>query len=282
VYPFLLQVGDPYLWIHSYPTMIAVAVVVCFLLGPRWACALEGISPSTTRRCMVLIGLATFAGGHLHYLVNAWRFVLFRTSTGDIGLLLWSGIHAPGAILGLVLGACLAVRRYRIPLTKFGDALAPTIGVGIAIGRLGCFLNGCCYGTPCTWPWCVVFPEGSSAWNQHRFLGLIALDATRSAPVHPLQLYFAASGLLITAVAFWLQPRKRYDGQVALVSLLIFSLTSLALEPLRAPFGLRAYWGRLPQLTWVLLGMTAVILLVLLIAEVRHARRNRMRLPLPA
>ena len=69
---------------------------------------------------------------------------------------------------------------------------------------------------------------------------------------------------------------------LTMVSLLIFSVTSLALEPLRAPFGLRAYWGRLPQLTWVLLGMTVAIALVLLVAEVRQARRNRLSLLLPA
>ena len=283
VYPFLLQLEHPiHLWVHSYDAFIGLAVIVCFVVGPRWAFALEGLDPAATRRIMLILCVATFAGGHVQYLINAWRFVLFRASTGDIGLLLVWGIHAPGAVLGLVLAGLLTLRWYRVPAGRFGDGLVPTVGLGIAIARIGCFLNGCCYGTPCTWPWCIVFPEGSSAWNQHRFFGLIPLDGTHSAPVHPLQLYFSAVGLLITAVALWLHPRKRYDGQVTLVALVIFCATSAALEELRAPFALRAYWRGIPQLSWVLFGMTVASICALLVAEFRHSRSVRTAAaPLP-
>ena len=86
----------------------------------------------------------------------------------------------------------------------------------------------------------------------------------------------------MTAVALWLYPRKRYDGEITLLALVIFCATSAALEDLRAPFALRAYWGGLPQLTWVLLAMTAISLGVLFVAEIRYARGARgLPAPLP-
>jgi prolipoprotein diacylglyceryltransferase len=51
--------------------------------------------------------------------------------------------------------AVIVLPRYGIPLLKVGDAIAPTVGVGIAIARIGCFLEGCCYGTVCHLPWCL-------------------------------------------------------------------------------------------------------------------------------
>jgi prolipoprotein diacylglyceryltransferase len=94
-------------------------------------------------------------------------------------------------------------------------------------------------------------------------------------PVHPLQLYFAATGVLITVVGIWHHGRKRYDGEPALLALLLFSASSLALEFLRAREGLRVYWGPLPQLAWVTLAMTAGAAVALAVAEERHRRRVR-------
>jgi phosphatidylglycerol:prolipoprotein diacylglycerol transferase len=247
-----------------------IKVILCFLIAPRWAKALEGLDPRRTRNVMFGMCAVTFLAGHLHYVFNAWEFVVARAESGDLSPLLYKGLHAPGAVLGLVLSGCVAARWSGISIGKFGDALAPTVGIGIAVARIGCFLEGCCYGEPCSWPWCVSFPSGSFALNRHQFMRLVPLDATASAPVHPLQLYFAAVGLLMTATALWMHKHKRYDGQVALVCVLLFSASSAALEGLRAPFGLRAYWGDLPQLTWVLMGMAAVCFVALIIGELRR------------
>jgi phosphatidylglycerol:prolipoprotein diacylglycerol transferase len=270
MYPELVALEHPQVLLRSYAAFIGLAAAVCFVIGPRWAKTLEGLDPRRVRNAMFGIGAATFLAGHMHYVFNAWDFVMSRAEGGDFSPLLYKGLHAPGAILGLVLSACLAARWLGVGIGKLGDALAPTVGLGIAIARIGCFLEGCCYGEPCAWPWCISFPHGSFAWNRHQFMRMIELDATASAPVHPLQLYFATVGLLITGTALWLRRYKRYDGQVAMVCVFVFSASSAALEGLRAPFGLRAYWGALPQLTWVLLAMAFISALGLVVGEVRR------------
>jgi prolipoprotein diacylglyceryltransferase len=122
----------------------------------------------------------------------------------------------------------------------------------------------------CTLPWCVSFPAGSPTHAFQAARGLVAPGAVHALAVHPLQLYFATAGLLVVLVGLWLHPRKRYDGQVALVALLLFSASSAALEPFRADIPQRVYWGPLPQLEWIALGMTAAAIAALAIAELAH------------
>ena len=165
-----------------------------------------------------------------------------------------------------------------LPAWRLADATVPVVGVGIAIARLGCFLHGCCFGTLCAWPWCVTFPRDTYIYQYHLDLGVLPLGAERTLPIHPLQLYFAAAGLAITAAGLWLHPRKRYDGEVALVALVIFSISTAMFEFLRADAQPRLYWGSLPQLTWIALAMSAASVTALAAAELVH-RRNRMRTP---
>jgi prolipoprotein diacylglyceryltransferase len=127
----------------------------------------------------------------------------------------------------------------------------------------------------------MTFGPGQSGYSFQVAHHLIAADAPRSLPAHPLQLYFVAAALLITAAARWLHPRKRYDGQIGLVGLVLFAAMSAVLEPFRADWTDRAYWGPLPQLTWSALGLTALALTALLAAEMRHRNKRSPSTPVP-
>jgi len=86
--------------------------------------------------------------------------------------------------------------------------------------------------------------------------------------------YFALAALGLALAGRWLDPRRRYDGQVALVSLALFSVSTWALELFREDVPGRAYWGDVPQLTWTAAGLTGASLLALGAAELM-ARRSR-------
>jgi prolipoprotein diacylglyceryltransferase len=95
------------------------------------------------------------------------------------------------------------IRVRHLNLAAMLDAIAPALGVGIALGRWGCFLAGCDYGGPTAMPWGVRFPSGSQAWRaqvaEHRIAAFQAL----SLPVHPTQLYEAAWGLAVVVAGTW-------------------------------------------------------------------------------
>lgn len=115
------------------------------------------------------------------------------------------------------------------------DAVAPAVAVGAAVGRIGCFLNGCCHGAPSDLPWSVCFPAGSHAWARQVNDGLITPESLISLPVHPTQLYSALAGLLVLAVLLLYSHRDdRSPGQVIAVLMLAYALTRWPIEALRS------------------------------------------------
>jgi phosphatidylglycerol:prolipoprotein diacylglycerol transferase len=274
MHPILLDVPSLGITILSYRVCLLLAVLVCWLIGPRWVATLEALDPWSVFRAMVLLGLAAFAGARLHFVLTRWGDFADRPLAA---LQFWSGgLHAGGGIVLLTAAAPFVLRWLGLPLARFADGFVPTVGVGIAIARLGCFLHGCCFGTLCSWPWCLTFPRDTYIYQYHADLGVLPLGAERTLPIHPLQLYFVAAGLMITAAALWLHPRKRYEGEVALVGLVLFSTSTAVLEFLRADAQPRVYWGALPQLTWIALAMGIASFAALAAAELVH-RRNRIR-----
>ena len=268
MHPILIDLAALGIRLPSAETMVVLATVLGLWIGPRWIQALEGLDASRCRRALLCIGAVVFAAGRAHFVLNNWP--LFAQRPWRVVTIGPAGFHAGGAIIGLALGAPLVLRAFGLPIGRFLDGLVPTAGIGIAVARIGCFLRGCCFGRLCSGPWCVSYPAGSTVWRLHSSDGLIGPDAASSAPVHALPLYFAAAGLLVTAVALAVYRHRQYEGQVALVGLWLFSVTSAALEFLRADYAPRAYWGPLPQLEWTALALTAAATLALALAGRRR------------
>ena len=101
-----------------------------------------------------------------------------------------------GALFSIV-AFCRVNRREALPLL---DVIAPSVAFGVAIGRIGCFLAGCCWGTLCSLPWAVRFPDGVGLRPPHEF-------------VHPVQLYAALGAMLLYFYLERLYVRQRYTGQ---------------------------------------------------------------------
>jgi phosphatidylglycerol:prolipoprotein diacylglycerol transferase len=123
------------------------------------------------------------------------------------------GLSSMGGVAGLLLAATAVARATRTSLAALLDALAPGALLALAIGRVGCFLAGCCHGSPTTMPWGVIFPE----------LGPPAR--------HPLQLYSAVADL----TALLRLPRGATPGTTARAVALRFAVARIALDTLRAP-----------------------------------------------
>lgn len=271
MHPVLIELTHPPISILSYHAMIALSVLVGVSIGPRWAHGLEGIDVSRARVALLTLAVPIFVAGRLHYVLNQWSVF---SDEPLMALRIWSGgLHAGGAMLALALSTPVVLRSLHLPLGKFADGVTPVIGVCIAVARLGCFLHGCCFGVVCHWPWCFTFPSASVVYQYHASIGLVPPGATNSEPVHALQLYFALAGLLIAAVALRLRRRKRYDGQPALVGLVLFSGSAAALEFLRANQPSRKYWSNLPQLEWTALAMLVASLSALAIVEICRRRQ---------
>jgi phosphatidylglycerol:prolipoprotein diacylglycerol transferase len=148
----------------------------------------------------------------------------------------WAGgLTYYGGFIGASLGAVYLLRRDRFPFWKAADMAGFAVPLGLAFGRMGCLLAGCCFGSETTLPWGLTFPPGSAAseseWKAHT----LASMNLPSHSLHPTQVYESAACLVIAALClFVVHPRKRYDGQVFLVFVAAYAAARFVIEYFRA------------------------------------------------
>lgn len=148
----------------------------------------------------------------------------------------WAGgLTYYGGFLGASLAAWWLLKRDKFPFWKAADMAGMVIPIGLTFGRMGCLLGGCCFGSPWDSPLSLVFPPYSAASVAQARDGLLLDEHLHSLAVHPTQLYEAwGSFALSLGLIFWLQARKRYDGQVFVGFVVGYAALRFVLEYFRA------------------------------------------------
>jgi phosphatidylglycerol:prolipoprotein diacylglycerol transferase len=167
--------------------------------------------------CLYII-LAAVAGSRLLYV--ATRPDYFLAHPLEVVMIWKGGLVFYGGFLGAALAALLYVRRQGLPLGKCADIAALALPLGHCLGRIGCFMAGCCYGKPSDLPWAVTFshPEALAP------LGI---------PLHPTQLYHAFGNLIIFLSLLFLRRHKRFDSQLFWLYLIFYGMIRSLLEVFR-------------------------------------------------
>jgi len=135
---------------------------------------------------------------------------------------------AIGAFAGAAAFGALVLRLRGGEFLRYADAAVPGVALGYAVYRIGCFVNGCCFGIPTDLPWGVIFGPGTEVFASQVAQGLISPEAARTLSVHPTQLYHAALGL----AAFFIL-RRRSGSRLAL-ALALYGSGRFVIEFLRA------------------------------------------------
>jgi phosphatidylglycerol:prolipoprotein diacylglycerol transferase len=195
MHPELFRIGS--LEIHSYGVVVAIGFILGLIVAARRARSV-GIPPELIGDLGVWLIITGMLGAKLFYVILFWPE--FIENWRGMGLRsLRTGFVFYGGFIAACLATIVFARRKRVNLWKLADVLAPSVALGHFFGRLGCVLNGCCYGRACDLPWAVTFP---------------AAPAHAPVAVHPTQLYEAAGNLAIFAGLSMFFPRRRFDGQV--------------------------------------------------------------------
>lgn len=175
-------------------------------------------------------------------------------------LKIWQGgLVFYGGLAGAVIAGFLYLRRKKLEPWPWADLIAPTAMITLAVGRIGCFLNGCCYGKIAPdLPWGVVYPVS------HPALGLAQY------PVHPAPLYESGAAVIIFAVLALLQARKRFDGQVFWAMVLLYSAARFPLEYFRGDPRGKVLFLSTSQAMAVVGVVAAVVFMAVLSRRSRH------------
>lgn len=172
MHPILFELGP--LRFYSYGLLIAIGFLAANSLAARRAAAL-GLEPARVQGIALTALAAGLVGGRLGYVLFQWE--LFRNNPLEIFRLDHGGLVFFGGFAGGIAGAVWAIRRAGLPVARTVDLLVPPLAVAHAFGRVGCFLNGCCYGKVTSLPWGVRFPSDGLRRHPTQLYEMLALLA---------------------------------------------------------------------------------------------------------
>jgi len=206
--------------IYWYGVFVALGFLAGLWTAGRRA-AREGIRADTIVDLAPWLVLGTFIGARGLYVVSYWRENFAGQPLWQVLNIRAGGVVFYGGLIGASIACVLYVRRKKLPLWKVADVLAPSIALGHAFGRIGCLMNGCCYGRVCRLPWAIQFPYGHE---------------THPNRVHPTQIYESLLNLGLYALLAWRFRRKTFDGEVFALYLLCYAVVRAFVESFRGDY----------------------------------------------
>lgn len=228
MHPILLQIGP--VAIYSWGLMVAIAfatgIGLAVLNGKR-----IGLSADQVLDLAMYVLVSAIIGARLFYAVQFWD--AFRGNIWSVFAVWEGGMVFYGGLIFAMAAAAIVSYQKKLPVLKVLDIAAPSVAIGYSIGRIGCFLRGCCFGSECSLPWAMHFKDVPGF-------------------VHPTQLYSSVSGLLMFILLSWILGKKKYDGQVLLWGIASYSAYRFLIEFFR--FSPDYYFGLTPA-QWISAGL---------------------------
>jgi len=149
--------------IRGYGVMLLVAVAAAVALA-AWRGRRMGLDPELVFTLAFWAFVPGIVGARAFYVIEYWDDIQGETLSETLKAIVdvtEGGLVVYGSLIGAILGLAAFIYRYKMPPLATLDLVAPSFVLGMAIGRLGCLLNGCCFGGACDLPWAVTFPADS-------------------------------------------------------------------------------------------------------------------------
>ena len=231
MFPRLFHIGNFYL--PTYGVLVASGVLIGLWISVRNS-EKQGINGDDAWNLGILVVLAGIIGAKILYIVNDWStYASNPREIFSLGTLQAGGVFSGGLIAGFVAAAWY-IRKHRMPALATSDAFAPGLAFGHALGRVGCFAAGCCFGKPTNHFWGVTFSNA----NAHDWAGTPLGTA-----LEPTQLFESAVELANFFILMWLLKRKKFDGQVVAAYFILYGVARYFLEFLRDDPGRGSVFG---------------------------------------
>jgi phosphatidylglycerol---prolipoprotein diacylglyceryl transferase len=212
VYPIFLKLGP--LVIHTYGLLVALGFLAAIILASTRAREFNVDRDLIFDLSFWILLSALIGARALEVMTNFsyYRFGLLRI------LKIWEGgLSFYGGLAGGVLGGILYVKYRKLSVWDIGDLIVPYLALGQAIGRIGCFFAGCCYGKVCTASWAVHFNHPQSL-------------APTGIPLHPTQIYESLADFLIFLILLNIGKKREFPGQVFLLYFVLYAAVRFIIE----------------------------------------------------
>lgn len=245
MFPKLFSIGSFYL--PTYGLLVATGFLSGMALAQRQA-RRAGLDPDAVGNLAIYAALVGLLGAKLLMFVMDFGYYARNPERiFSLDTLLSAGVYYGGFLLALLF-AWWYLKQQKLPFLATADVLAPGLALGHAIGRLGCFAAGCCWGTRCDLPWAVVFTNREA----HEFTG-VPLNVA----LHPAQLYESGATFAVAAALVYVAGKPHGKGRILGLYLVLYSIARLTVELVRnheqaLPFGMPLSWTQ-----WIAVGLLA-------------------------
>jgi phosphatidylglycerol:prolipoprotein diacylglycerol transferase len=231
MFPQLVRLGP--FTLYSYGLLVALAFLTALFVASRLA-QRSGLDPDRVATLGIYVAVAAIVGAKLFLLLSDFSYYIHNPGQIlSLATLQAGGVFFGGLVLALATAAWY-MRRTGLPPLRTSDTFAPAIALGHSIGRVGCFLAGCCWGKPAALPWAVTFTKPLA----HELVGV-----PLGVPLHPTQLYESAAELIFFFVLLARFHRPHRDGAVLGLYLILYSTFRFFIEFLRDPTDLSYPFG---------------------------------------
>lgn len=208
-----------------------VFVALGFLAG-IWTAArrapLQGLAPERVVDLGPWLIIGALLGARTLYVLSYWETEFRDAPWWEIFMFRKGGLVFYGGFIGSVLAGLFFIRAKNLPIWKVADVMAPSIALGHAFGRLGCLMNGCCFGRACDLPWAIRYPSGHESFPF---------------AVHPSQIYEALLNLALYTGLAWFYRHRKIEGQVFAAYLLGYAALRFIVEFFRGDYSVRYLGG---------------------------------------
>lgn len=237
--------------IYSYGVMVALAFITGIYLASKRAKQLNEDPQNILDLCLFII-IFSIIGARLTFVLTYWQY--FQNNLIKIFYLQEGGLVFYGGMIFAVVTAVIFLKIKKLNIFKYLDILAPSLAFGHALGRIGCFLNGCCYGKivwndhlSCLG---VKFPKvveliknadgsfvneiiGSPPFLDHLHEGLVGAEAHESLPIYPTQLFSSGYNFMIFLFLMYLFKKRSFNGQIWWSYVFVYSICRFTVEFIR-------------------------------------------------
>ena len=231
MFPQLFHIGRFFL--PTYGLLVSLGVLLGMWISVRNS-ERQGIDPENAWNLGIMVVLCGIIGAKVLYIIVDWNtYMAHPSEIFSLGTLQAGGVFS-GGLIGALGAAAWYIHKHKMPALATCDAFAPGLAIGHAIGRVGCFAAGCCWGKPTNAIWGVTFTNPVA--NQ-----LVGTPLNQA--LEPTQLFESAVELANFFILAWMLKRKKFDGQVFGAYLILYGVARYFLEFLRDDPGRGSVFG---------------------------------------
>ncbi|MBU8910431.1 MAG: prolipoprotein diacylglyceryl transferase [Desulfobacterales bacterium] len=218
MHPVLFHIGSVKL--YTYGLFVALGFMTAIWVSKKNATS-HGISSQTITDIFFVILISALLGSRLLYVLINFDF--YKSNLLDIFKIWNGGLVFFGGFIAAVAATVIYLKLKNLDFWKTADIASPGLALGHAVGRIGCFFAGCCYGKECDLPIAVKFTNPESL-------------APIGVYLHPTQIYSVFSNLILFFILLWIQKKKKFNGMVFLSYIMLYSLFRSIIEFFRGDF----------------------------------------------